>query len=164
MMLSLLLLDASDLSLLSQSSQVGAAASAISSNLNTLKGCNTNGRSRMTPLANSSVSYLARGSTVDERGPPFKGLYVVGRGGFLKGGNSEFKLRRRRSSHTMCMAGMAEKNSITNGQNTEPTTLHATSQPGAAVESSMSKFRTASNKLRTMSFLSPTLSAGTTYN
>ena len=161
-MLSLLLLDASDLSLLSQSSQVGAAASSITSNLNTLKSCNINGRSRMTSLANSSVTYLARGSMVDERVPHFKGLHTVCRGGFLQTRNSEFKGRHRRSSHAMYMAGMTEKNSITNGQNTEPTTLHATSQPEAVIETFMSKFLKAMNKLSTTSFLSPTLSAGIT--
>jgi hypothetical protein len=169
MMFSLLLLDASDLSLLTQSSQVGAAA-ATSSGLSSLKGCNFNGRSLMTSLANSSVTYLARGSMVDERGQSCRGLRKVGRGGFLQSSSSELKIRRRRTSHTMCMAGVGEINSIPNGQNAEPSTVHITSQVAAAAaaatttETLLAKFWKAKSKLSRISFLSPTLSAGRTQN
>jgi hypothetical protein len=165
MMFSLLLLDASDLSLLTQSTQVGAAAAATSSGLSSLKGCNVNGRSLMTSLANSSVTYLARGSMVDERGKNCRGLRIVGRGGFLQSSSSELKIRRRGTSHTMCMAGVGEINSIPSGQNAEPSTVHITSQAAAATtETLLAKFWKAKSKLSRISFLSPTLSAGRTHN
>ena len=162
MMLSLLLLDPSDLSFLSQSNHVGAAASAISTTHNTLKCSCSNGRLRAMSLANSSATFLAGGSVVDERGQHYKGLHSVGRGGFLQSSNSELKFRRRRSSHTMCMSDMSEKNSISNGQNTQPTTLYATIQSEATAETFMSKFRKIRNSFSMTSILSPTLSAGTT--
>jgi hypothetical protein len=166
-MFALLLLDASDLSLLTQSSQVGAAA-ATSSGLSSLKGCNVNGRSLMTSLANSSVTYLARGSMVDERGQSCRGLRTVGRGGFLQSSSSELKIRRRGTSYTMCMAGAGEISSIPNGQNAEPSTVHITSQAAAAAtattETLLAKFWKAKRKLSRISFLSPTLSAGRTHN
>lgn len=165
MMFSLLLLDASDLSLLTQSSQVGAAA-ATASGLSSLKGCNVNGRSLMTSLANSSVTYLARGSMVDERGQSCRGLRTVGRGGFLQSSSSELKIRRRGTSHTMCMAGAGEINSIPNGQNAEPSTVHITSQAAAATttETLLAKFWKVKSKMSRISFLSPTLSSGRTHN
>ena len=165
MMFSLLLLDASDLSLFSQSSQVRAAA-VTSSGLSTLKGCNVYGRSLMTSLANSSVTYLARGSLVDERGQvqSCRGLRTVGRGGFLQSSSSELKMRCRGTSHTMCMAGGGEINIIPNGQNTEPSTLHITGQAAVTAETLLAKFWQAKSKMSRMSFLSPTLSAGRTHN
>lgn len=162
MMLSLLLLDPSDLSFLSQSYHVGAVASAISTNHNTLKCSSSNGRLRAMSLANSSATFLAGGSVVDERGQHYKGLHSVGRGGFLHSSNSELKFRRRRSSHTMCMSDMSEKNSIINGQNTQPTTLYATIQSGPTAETFMSRFRKIRNSFSMSSILSPTLFAGTT--
>lgn len=162
MMLSLLLLDPSDLSFLSQSNHVGAAASVVSNNHNTLKCSSSNGRLRAMSLANSSATFLARGSVVDERGQHYKGLHSVGRGGFLQSSNSELKFRRRRSSHIMCMSDTSEKNSIINRQNTQPTTLYATIQSEATAETFMSRFRKIRNSFSMTSILSPTLSAGTT--